>query len=1052
MYFSPFMPQVRKYAFLVGIFFSLTLLPALQAGAKPLSANKGESIVLVGSGLGSRMSHFGHFETELQLRNPGKNLIIRNMCDEGNTPGFRPHPGRNSPWAFPGAEKFQAEFAKKSGNSGIYMSPDQWLNHLKVDTIIAFFGFNSSFNGPEGLENFKGELTGFIKHTLAQKYNGKAAPALAIVSPTAFEDVSHIYDAPDAIRTNANLSQYTEAIREVCSEHGVLFIDAFTPSKKAFNANKDSFTRDGALLNDNGYQWLAPRLADGLYGKSAIVHPERRDTVRAAVNEKNWCWLNDYKMPNGVQIYGRRGGGKNAPPQNYRDEYQKTREMTALRDQAIWVALQGKKMDLAAEDAKTFKLSPVKTNFKPSGKNGKLEYQTGESSQTKITTAKGYKMELFASEKEFKDLANPVQVAFDNKGRLWVATMPSYPHYRIGDPKPTDKLIILEDTDNDGKADKQTTFAGDLHIPMGFEITSEGVYVAQSGHLVLLKDTDGDDQYDVREVVLSGFDDHDTHHAIGAFCADPSGAIIMGEGIFLHSNVETAHGPVRGTNGGFFRYSPQRKKLIRYAQMHIPNPWGTAYDDYGQDFFLHTSGPDASWMMPGTVKSTYGVSMYASTILQNHKVRPTSGLEFISSRHFPDDVQGDLLICNNIGFLGAKQHRISDENPGFKAKWCQDLFHSADTNFRPVDLEFAPDGSLYVADWHNALIGHAQHNQRDPNRDHVHGRIYRITYPERPLVEPAKVHGASIAELLENLKLPEARTRYRTRRELRSRNAADVLPTLKTWAATQKDEHYKLEALWVSWGLNQVDTELLGELLKSTDHRIRAAAVRVLRFNIDQLPDHSSLLMAAANDEHGRVRLEAITAASWLPQEVGLPILETAEKKPLESLMKGSLRHAKAKLQNKILHDEPYFLLKTELKGDAKRIFGQGAEIYNREGHCATCHQQDGKGLPHSGFPPLDKSEWVTGSKERLIKLTLHGLHGPITVKGKQYPGHVPMTAFKDVLDDKETAAVLTFVRNTFDNESSVVTPEEVAKVRAATKDKEGFYSPEELLKENPHE
>ncbi len=167
--------------------------------------------------------------------------------------------------------------------------------------------------------------------------------------------------------------------------------------------------------------------------------------------------------------------------------------------------------------------------------------------------------------------------------------------------------------------------------------------------------------------------------------------------------------------------------------------------------------------------------------------------------------------------------------------------------------------------------------------------------------------------------------------------------------------------------------------------------------------------------------------------------------------MKGSLRYAKAKLQNKILHDEPYFLLKTKLKGDAKKIFGQGAEIYNREGHCATCHQQDGKGLPHSGFPPLDKSKWVTGSKERLIKLTLHGLHGPITVKGKQYPGHVPMTAFKDVLDDDETAAVLTFVRNTFDNNASVVTSEEVAAVREATKDKEIFYSPEELLEQHPH-
>ena len=87
---------------------------------------------------------------------------------------------------------------------------------------------------------------------------------------------------------------------------------------------------------------------------------------------------------------------------------------------------------------------------------------------------------------------------------------------------------------------------------------------------------------------------------------------------------------------------------------------------------------------------------------------------------------------------------------------------SSDFNFRPVDLEFAPDGSLYIADWHNVLIGHMQHNARDPLRDHVHGRIYRITYPSRPLVVPAKVAGATVEELLNNLTLPEYRTRYRT--------------------------------------------------------------------------------------------------------------------------------------------------------------------------------------------------------------------------------------------------------------------------------------------------
>ena len=117
-----------------------------------------------------------------------------------------------------------------------------------------------------------------------------------------------------------------------------------------------------------------------------------------------------------------------------------------------------------------------------------------------------------------------------------------------------------------------------------------------------------------------------------------------------------------------------------------------------------------------------------------------------------------------------------EEGSAFTAKWRQDLFSSDDLNFRPVDLEFAPDGSLYVADWHNALIGHMQHNARDPLRDHVHGRIYRVTYPSRPLIEPAKVHGASIPELLETLKHPQLRTRYRVRRELRGRDSEEVLP------------------------------------------------------------------------------------------------------------------------------------------------------------------------------------------------------------------------------------------------------------------------------------
>jgi len=766
--------------------------------------------------------------------------------------------------------------------------------------------------------------------------------------------------------------------------------------------------------------------------------------------EKNWAWLNDFKIPNGVHVYGRRFNPYG--PENYPHELRKTREMTMIRDQAIWAALKGESFDLAGADAKTYELPPVETNYQPSVKNGTVDYKPGELAETKLTPAEGYEISLFASEKEFPNLANPVQLAFDNKGRLWVATMASYPHYRIGDPLPQDKLLILEDTDNDGKADKETVFAGDLHIPIGFEISHDGVYVSQSGSLVLLKDINGDDHYDTKEVLLSGFDDHDTHHAISAFCADPSGAIMMAEGLFLHSNVESVYGTFRGSNGGFDRYSPQRKKLERHAQFSIPNPWGIAFDDYGQDFFLHTSGTKLSWMLPGSVQPVYGVNLEAPDLITSNSARPTSGLEFVSSRHFPDEVQGDILLNNSIGFLGAKQHKVIEDGSGFTTEFRHDLFVSEDLNFRPVDLEFAPDGSLYVVDWHNALIGHMQHNARDPLRDHEHGRIYRVTYPSRPLVEPAKIDGASITELLDNLKLHEYRSRYRTKRELRARDTEEVLSALKTWVATVDDEHHKLEALWVGWGADQVDEDLLKELLQSGDHRIRSAAVRVLRHN-PKVAGRDDLLLAAANDEHGRVRLEALAAASRESDELAETVLTALEAKEVDAHAAVSVTAVKSRLAGEILPGETKLRIDApkHLTGKDKNLYTKGAEIYAREAHCGTCHQANGKGLPDAGFPPLAGTRWVNGDPERLIKLTLKGLIGPIEVLGKEYPGQVPMTPFEYILNDEELAATLTYVRNSFGNKASPVSAADVAKIREEIKDMKMMYTPEDLLKEHPH-
>ena len=1003
------------------------------------------------------MMEYGDFDTELQTRFPDYNLFIRNICSPGNTPGFRPHPSRNSPWAFPGAEKFNPEFDINTGSEGHFPTEDEWLIELKPDVILGFFGYNESFRGPEGIEDFKGEIAAFIDHTNSQDYNGGKGTTLVLISPIAFEDLTDTYDLPDGKEFNKNIQLYADAMEQVAKDKKVPFLDVFDISQKWYDQSSDYLTIDGSQLSEKAYGIFADYLVTSIFGKGEGKASIHKDEIKNAVLEKDWIWTQDFKIPNGVHAYGRRFNPFG--PENYPFEIKKLREMGYIRDTAIWKAAKGESYDLAAMDKNTLKLPEVKTNY-DFGQDPNSRYLYGEEALAKFHTAPGYKIDLFASEKEFPDLANPVQISFDSKGRLWVTTMPSYPHYKAGDGKPNDKIIILEDTDGDGKADKQSIFADHLHLPIGFEFAPEGVYLSQGKNLVLLKDTDNDGKADHKEVILSGFDDHDTHHAHSAYSMDPSGAIFMAEGVFLHTNVETSYGPVRGVNGGFYRYAPQTKKLERVAQVSIPNPWGIATDEWGQTIYLETSGPDVRWMLPGSIKPRYGESNDKSFSLvdENHRVRPTSGLEFISSSHFPDSVQGDYLLNNTIGFLGGKQHTFVDDGTGYKSKHRQDLFWSDDKNFRPVDAEIAPDGSLYIVDWHNMLIGHMQHNARDPLRDHVHGRIYRITYPSRPLVKPAKIDGASIDELLENLKFPEIRTRYRTRTELRMRDDDEVAKKATAWAEKldTKDPKYLhnlLEAMWVTWGANKINADLVQKLLESNDYHARAAAIHAIRYNTDKIKNYKDLMAKATKDESGRVKLELIAAASWLKPSEGIDLMNAIDTSSLDKWNKPAYLTSVAHLNNKSVKEKSETSkTATKLTGPALEQYRRGAVIYAKEGFCVTCHQPNGKGLDASGFPPLNASKWVTGSEDRLIKLTLNGLLGPIEVNGKKYPGQVPMTPFGMMLNDQEIADVLTYVRNSFTNEANPISAAKVKEIRESIKDKKGFYSPEDLLKEHPLE
>jgi hypothetical protein len=374
-------------------------------------------------------------------------------------------------------------------------------------------------------------------------------------------------------------------------------------------------------------------------------------------------------------------------------------------------------------------------------------------------------------------------------------------------------------------------------------------------------------------------DSADTHHTSNSFVLDPGGALYFQEGTFHHTQVETPYGPaVRNKNAGVYRYEPRTQKFETYVSFGFANPHGHVFDRWGQDIVVDGTGavPYHAALFSGQVD--YGGPRHNKTpTVYKQKTRPCSGTEILSSRHFPDENQGNFLVANVIGFQGILQYKIKDKGASFEGIESEPIVSSTDPNFRPSDIRMGPDGAIYFLDWHNPIIGHMQHNLRDPNRDRDHGRIYRVTYEGRPLLKPTKIAGAPVDKLLDNLKSPEDRVRYWSRIELGGRPSGEVIAAAQKWIETldPKDpsyEHHKLEALWLHQNHNIVNEDLLRLTLRSPDFHARAAATRVLCYWRDRVKQPLELLHNQINDVHPRVRLEAIRALSFFHEEGALTV------------------------------------------------------------------------------------------------------------------------------------------------------------------------------------
>lgn len=837
-------------------FAAIVAVPAVRAAEPLVTLERGDKVLLIGNTLAERMQHFGAWETMLQSRFPEHHLVVRNLG-----------------WS--------ADSISLRLRSLDFQDHGHTLFDHQPDVILAFFGFNESFAGPDGLEQFKQDLVQFIADVRQLKYpsttfernkeedpivqDGRGevtqTPQLVLISPIANENLAdRRIMAGEA--NNANLALYTSAMQEVCAAHQVPFVDLFIPTKDVMEASGDHLTFNGIHLTDHGDRTVARILDEALFGPRGEepLTSGQMDALRAAVNEKNLQHWYDYRAINGYYIYG----GRKSPfgVVNFPAEFAKLRQMVAVRDQRVWQVAQGNEVPAQIDDSGTGDFVEIETNFK-----NEVYVTPPDEALTRFTLPEGFEIQLVASEVEFPDLENPVQFAFDARGRIWVTTMGSYPMYLPGTPV-NDKVLILEDTDGDGRSDKQTVFADGLHVPTGIELGGGGAFVAQQPNLVFLSDTDGDDRADTREIVLHGFDSADSHHSISAFEWGPAGDLYFQEGTFHHSQIETPYGPRRVKNAAVFRYEPRTEKLDVFISYGFANPWGHVFDQWGQNFVADASGGANYVGAAFSGQADYPRKHPNLKQFLTKQWRPTAGCELVTSRHFPDEMQGDYLLNNCIGFQGVLQYRMKDDGSGFAADPVEPLLRSSDPNFRPVDIQFGPDGALYLIDWFNPLVGHMQHSLRDPNRDTSHGRIWRIVNTRKPLLDPPLIADRPIPELLNVLRSYETRTLYAARRELWHRPTPDVVAAVDAWVGSLKSnddaaEHCRLEALWLKQAHDVVDSDLLTTVLKSPDARARAAATRVLGEWRDRVDDSLQLVQQQVNDEHPRVRLEGVRALSF---------------------------------------------------------------------------------------------------------------------------------------------------------------------------------------------
>lgn len=844
--------MTRPYfpALLFGVVLFVTSSFATAQAEDQFELKDGDRVVFIGSEFIEQEIKYNHVEAGLLSHWPDRNITFRNLGWAGDDP---------------------SAFARGyfNGSKEGYPRLIEEVKQLQPTVIFLNYGSTASYHKPEEVKVYCENYVKLIKDLT------QFTARIYLITPVPQEDSAR------SAWNNQQLQNFVEnKLPEIQQKAGGQIVDIFTPLLTFMKGSETLITTDGLRYTPEGYEIAAKTLLEALKVPTPKESAELTQLL-GFIHDKNDLYFHKYRPQNETYIRGFRKHeqGQNAKDINAFDP------LIAKVEAQIHAVLTHEPVPAGVGE-----LPPKELTF---------EALTPEQQKAKFWIAPGLDMEIFASEPM---VTNPIHMNFDARGRLWIATSPIYPQIRPG-AKPNDEIIILEDTDGDGQADKKIVFADDLLIPTAVLPDEKGgAYVANSTELIHLSDTDGDGKADTRKVVFSGFGTEDTHHILHTFCWGPDGAMYFNQSIYIHSHIETLDGVKVLWGGGTWRYDTHTGDL-EVMNVGLINPWGHSFDKWGQSFLTDGAGGEGiNYGFPGAAFVTaVNVARIVPGLNPGHP--KYCGLETISGTHFTNEWQERMLTCDFRANRIVAFH-LTPQDSSYTSRQVADVVSCQDRAFRPVDVKLAPDGAIYVADWHNPIINHGEVDFRDPRRDDRHGRIWRLKMKEQPLAKQPDFVKATAKDEIAMLQAPSMATRIMTKKRLTldttlstSQKMEQVAQWVQKLDVKAPDyERLKLEAVWamVSLDLNPKSYAAVLELLTAKEPRVRAAGVRCLalfckltysRDLSEYLGSTLASVMMTINDPHPQVRLESLHVLRQLTISQSADLALQALNSPMDSTL-----------------------------------------------------------------------------------------------------------------------------------------------------------------------